>query len=137
MGDGKILQVMGAVVDVEFPPGKLPELFTALTQTPTVATVLPVSGAAPASDAPRVDYEIEPDPASLLAAVLPRIVDFMMLRALLEQAASEHGARMTAMESATENTRELIRTLTLAMNKARQAQITTELTEIVAGAEAL
>jgi F-type H+-transporting ATPase subunit gamma len=60
-----------------------------------------------------------------------------ILRALLENAASEHGARMSAMESATENTRELIRSLTLDMNKARQTQITTELTEIVAGAEAL
>jgi F-type H+-transporting ATPase subunit gamma len=65
------------------------------------------------------------------------VVEFMVLRALFEQAASEHGARMTAMDSATENTRELIRSLTLDMNKARQAQITTELTEIVAGSEAL
>ncbi|HXZ84213.1 MAG TPA: F0F1 ATP synthase subunit gamma, partial [Myxococcota bacterium] len=71
------------------------------------------------------------------AAVLPRVIEFAVLRALLENAASEHGARMTAMESATENTRELIRSLTLDMNKARQTQITTELTEIVAGAEAL
>jgi F-type H+-transporting ATPase subunit gamma len=111
---------------------------SALTQTPTVVTALPVSGAVPpAEGAARVSYEVEPDAASLLARVLPSIVDFMVLRALFEQAASEHGARMTAMDSATENTRELIRSLTLDMNKARQAQITTELTEIVAGAEAL
>ena len=111
---------------------------SALTQTPTVLTALPIGAAAPAAEgAARIDYEIEPDPAALLAKVLPGIVDFMVLRALFEQAASEHGARMTAMESATENTRELIRSLTLDMNKARQAQITTELTEIVAGAEAL
>jgi F-type H+-transporting ATPase subunit gamma len=90
-----------------------------------------------AKDAPALSYEIEPDPETFLAAVLPRVIEFAVLRALLENAASEHGARMTAMENATENTRELIRSLTLDMNKARQAQITTELTEIVAGAEAL
>ena len=111
---------------------------SALTQTPTVVTALPVSAAAPPIEGvEQVAYEIEPDAESLLAKVLPSIVDFMVLRALFEQAASEHGARMTAMDSATENTRELIRSLTLDMNKARQAQITTELTEIVAGAEAL
>lgn len=111
---------------------------SALTQTPTLVTALPIGGAVTATEgAPRIAYEIEPDAESLLARVLPSVVDFMVLRALFEQAASEHGARMTAMDSATENTRELIRSLTLDMNKARQAQITTELTEIVAGAEAL
>jgi F-type H+-transporting ATPase subunit gamma len=109
-----------------------------LTQTPTHLTILPVLGAVPdAQNAPGLAYETEPAPAELLAAVLPRVVEFAILRALLENAASEHGARMTAMEAATENTRELIRSLTLDMNKARQTQITTELTEIVAGAEAL
>jgi F-type H+-transporting ATPase subunit gamma len=111
---------------------------SALTQTPTVVTALPINAAVQAAEgAPRVAYAIEPDAESLLAKILPSVVDFMVLRALFEQAASEHGARMTAMDSATENTRELIRSLTLDMNKARQAQITTELTEIVAGAEAL
>jgi F-type H+-transporting ATPase subunit gamma len=109
-----------------------------LTQTPTHLTVLPVLGALPeAADRARVPYETEPDPATLLAGLLPRVVAFAVLRALLENAASEHAARMTAMEAATENTRELIRSLTLDANKARQSQITTELTEIVAGAEAL
>jgi len=109
-----------------------------LTQTPTHLSVIPVLAALPAgSGAPGLPYEVEPDPESFLAAVLPRVIEFVVLRALLENAASEHGARMTAMESATENTRELIRSLTLDMNKARQTQITTELTEIVAGAEAL
>lgn len=115
-----------------------PRFVSALTQTPTVFTALPVSaGAAMVETGPRIAYEIEPDAASLLARILPGLVDFVVLRALYEQAACEHGARMTAMDSATENTRELIRSLTLDMNKARQAQITTELTEIVAGAEAL
>jgi F-type H+-transporting ATPase subunit gamma len=110
-----------------------------LTQTPTHLSVIPVLAAVPADGgaATALPYEIEPDPAAFLAAVLPRVIEFAVLRALLENAASEHGARMTAMESATENTKELIRSLTLDMNKARQTQITTELTEIVAGAEAL
>ena len=110
---------------------------SAMSQVPTVTTVLPVLAAGDANAAPALPYEIEPDPQSLLAALLPSVVQFAVLRALLENSASEHGARMSAMESATENTRELIRSLTLDMNKARQTQITTELTEIVAGAEAL
>lgn len=111
---------------------------SALTQNPTHMTAIPVLSALPEPDsAPTVAYEIEPSAESLLARVLPSVIEFMALRALLENAASEHGARMTSMDSATENTRELIRSLTLQMNKARQSQITTELTEIVAGAEAL
>ena len=109
-----------------------------LTQTPLALSVIPVLAAVPDAKAgPTLSYEIEPEPEAFLAAVLPRVIEFAVLRALLENAASEHGARMTAMENATENTKELIRSLTLAMNKARQTQITTELTEIVAGAEAL
>lgn len=109
-----------------------------LTQTPTHLTIVPVLGALPEERSEAsVAYETEPDPATLLAGLLPRVVEFAVLRGLLENAASEHAARMTAMEAATENTRELIRSLTLDANKARQTQITTELTEIVAGAEAL
>jgi len=110
-----------------------------LTQTPSHATILPIMEFQ-REDAPEptaLPYEIEPDPESLLARLLPNMVEFAVLRALLENAASEHAARMTAMENATENTKELIVSLTLDANKARQTQITTELTEIVAGAEAL
>ena len=111
---------------------------SALTQVPTHTTVIPALAALPpTSEAPKLSYEFEPNAEALLASVLPSIIEFMVLRALLENAASEHGARMTSMDSATENTKELIRSLTLQMNKARQTQITTELTEIVAGAEAL
>ncbi len=112
---------------------------SALTQTPTHMTVIPALSALPpaAVSAPGVAYEFEPSAEGLLASVLPSMIEFMVLRALLENAASEHGARMTSMDSATENTKELIRSFTLEMNKARQSQITTELTEIVAGAEAL
>ena len=111
---------------------------SALTQVPTHVTVIPaLSALPPAGATPSVAYDFEPSAEALLASVLPSMIEFMVLRALLENAASEHGARMTSMDSATENTRELIRSFTLEMNKARQAQITTELTEIVAGAEAL
>jgi F-type H+-transporting ATPase subunit gamma len=125
----------GAADEVIFVYGRF---VSALTQVPTAVTAIPVLSALPENrDAPTISYEIEPSAESLLATVLPSVVQFMVLRALLENAASEHGARMTSMESATENTKELIRSFTLEMNKARQSQITTELTEIVAGAEAL
>jgi F-type H+-transporting ATPase subunit gamma len=111
---------------------------SALTQNPMHMTVIPALSALPSTSAvPSVAYEFEPSAEAMLARVLPGMIEFMVLRALLENAASEHGARMTSMDSATENTKELIRSFTLEMNKARQSQITTELTEIVAGAEAL
>ncbi|MCK9247971.1 MAG: ATP synthase F1 subunit gamma [Solirubrobacteraceae bacterium] len=81
--------------------------------------------------------EYEPDPAEILAELVPEFVQVSLLRALLESAASEHGARMTAMRSASDNASEVIDTLTLAMNRARQAEITQEIMEVVAGAEAL
>ena len=82
-------------------------------------------------------YEIEPDPAKLLAVLVPKAVEVGVYRALLENQAGEHAARMTAMENATRNSEELIETLTLQYNRARQAAITTELVEIVTGAQAL
>lgn len=83
-----------------------------------------------------VEYEPD-DPAELLAELVPEFVQVSLLRALLESAASEHGARMSAMRSASENAADVIKNLTLAMNRARQADITQEIMEIVAGAEAL
>jgi F-type H+-transporting ATPase subunit gamma len=82
-----------------------------------------------------VDYE--PGPAEILAELVPEFVEISLLRALLESAASEHGARMTAMRSASDNAGDVIQSLTLAMNRARQADITQEIMEVVAGAEAL
>ena len=84
-----------------------------------------------------VDYLYEPSREEILAALLPKYVQTTILRVLLESVAGEHGARMTAMDSATNNSVDMIARLTLQMNRARQATITTELTEIVSGAEAL
>ena len=83
------------------------------------------------------DFIYEPEPEEILVRLLPVYVETEIYRALLESAASEQGARMTAMRNASKNAGELIDTLTLQMNRARQAEITQEMLEIVAGAEAL
>ncbi len=111
------------------------EFRSALTQRPVVERLLPL--ATPSADTAVRTYQIEPSPEQFLGQILPRAVEFSVFRACLESQASEHGARMTAMDSATSNTEELIHTLTLDYNKARQAAITAELVEIVSGAEAL
>jgi F-type H+-transporting ATPase subunit gamma len=108
---------------------------SAISQVPSVVPLLPV--ASPSEDAPAVDYIFEPERPALLGRLLPRYVEALIGQALLEAAASEHGARMTAMENATNNATDMIERLTLSMNRARQAAITTELMEIVSGAEAL
>jgi F-type H+-transporting ATPase subunit gamma len=84
-----------------------------------------------------IDYIYEPTPAQIYDAVIPRHVEYQVWHALLESLAAEHAARMTAMENATKNAEELIEKLTLTMNKARQASITTEILEVVSGAEAI
>jgi len=109
---------------------------SALVQVPTLEQLLPITPQA-AGEADTVDYRYEPDAASLLDRLLRQYVTVLIHRAFLEAIASEHAARMTAMESATKNASEMIDRLTLAMNRARQASITKELMEIVAGAEAL
>jgi len=110
------------------------EFKSALTQTPGDEVLIPVT---PKSAEQTLSYETEPSPEKLLGLLVPRAVEFAVFRALLENQAGEHGARMTAMENATSNTEELVRTLSLDYNKARQAAITAELVEIVGGAEAL
>jgi F-type H+-transporting ATPase subunit gamma len=113
-----------------------------LVQRVTVSEVLPVSTelleGAP-DDEPRhpVDFFFEPEPRQILERLLPVYVETELYRALLESAASEQGARMTAMRNASKSAGELIDTLTLAMNRARQAEITQEILEVVAGADAL
>jgi F-type H+-transporting ATPase subunit gamma len=108
---------------------------SAIAQVPTLVRLLPVD--APAEEATSVDYIFEPPRPELLGKLLPRYIETRLLQALLESIASEFGARMTAMDNATRNASEMIDRLTLSMNRARQAAITTELMEIVSGAEAL
>ena len=108
---------------------------SAIAQVPTVVRLLPVE--TPPDDTAPVEYIFEPPRPELLARLLPRYIQTRLLQALLESNASELGARMTAMDNATRNASEMIDRLTLSMNRARQAAITTELMEIVSGAEAL
>jgi F-type H+-transporting ATPase subunit gamma len=110
---------------------------SALSQVPTVRRLLPIATAGEAGETEPMEYLYEPDVGTLLASLLPRIVEVEIYHALLEAAASEHGARMTAMDSATTNAGDMIARLTLDMNRARQASITTELMEVVSTAEAL
>jgi F-type H+-transporting ATPase subunit gamma len=86
---------------------------------------------------PQADYEFEPSPDGILERLLPRYVEARLFAAMLDAAASEHAARQRAMKSATDNAEELIKALTRIMNRARQESITTEIMEIVGGAEAL
>jgi F-type H+-transporting ATPase subunit gamma len=83
------------------------------------------------------DYIYEPNAAEVLDEILPKNIEVQIFRSLLESAASEHGARMTAMDSASKNASEMIGKLTLQYNRARQASITKELLEIISGAESI
>lgn len=113
------------------------EFVSTMTQRPTVSQLLPFQPPEAQASDEALPYEIEPDPEALLAALVPKAVEVEVFRALLENQAGEHAARMTAMESATKNTQDLIESLTLQYNRARQAAITSELVEIVTGAQAL
>jgi F-type H+-transporting ATPase subunit gamma len=117
---------------------------SALTQRVTEQELLPLSEALLETDqderqedALRGDFIFEPEPEEILERLLPVYVETELYRALLESAASKHGAQMTAMRNASKNAGELIDNLTLAMNRARQAEITQEILEVVAGADAL
>jgi F-type H+-transporting ATPase subunit gamma len=100
-------------------------------------TVAGGDGKAGSNDGTGSDYEFEPDPAAILDTLLPRYVEARVYAALLNAAASEHAFRQRAMKSATDNAEELIKSLSRIMNRARQDSITTEIMEIVGGAEAL
>jgi hypothetical protein len=91
----------------------------------------------PGTDGASADYEYEPDPTSILETLIPRYIEARVYAALLNAAASEHAFRQRAMKSATDNAEELIKNLSRIMNRARQDSITTEIMEIVSGAEAL
>lgn len=121
------------------------EFKSVLQQRVVIEQLLPVSRASesePAESAPAegrnlIDYVYEQTPAEIFSVLLPRLVETQVFRALLESVASEQGARMTAMDSASKNAKELIESLTLNMNRVRQAAITNEIIEIVGGAAAL
>ena len=115
-----------------------PVFQSALVQDPTVDQLIPVPSIE--SDAPKAGdavVEYEPDEEGILEELLPRYVKTQLFGALLEREASEQGASMTAMDNATRNAGDLIKDLTIQYNRSRQAAITTELIEIIAGAEAL
>ena len=111
---------------------------SAVVQNVTVEQILPIR--AEEEEKPEVesvDYIYEPNRAEVLADILPKMVEVQLFRALLESIASEHGARMSAMDSASRNASEMIGKLTLQYNRARQAAITKELMEIISGAESI
>jgi len=113
------------------------EFKSAMTQKVTVEQLLPITPLPVPEDEGGVDFIYEPTKKALLDRLLPMYVEVELYRALLESQAGEHGARMTAMEAASNNANELIARLTLDYNRARQAAITKELMEIIGGAEAL
>jgi len=114
------------------------EFKSILQQRLVAEQLLPIPRRAiPDRQEPPIDYIYEPSAAELLDALLPRFVETAVWQALLESAAAEHAARMTAMDAATRNAGEVIDSLTLYMNKVRQAAITREIIEVVSGAEAL
>jgi len=143
----QIAAEMAHVVTHEFHEGRTDAVFlvynefkSAVQQTVVVEQLLPVAppaGTAEAQASGVLDFVYEPSKEKLLDGLLPMYVESQIYRGLLESVASELGARMTAMENATNNAKEMIANLTLQYNRARQAAITKELMEIVSGAEAL
>ena len=115
-----------------------PKFVNTVTQVPTVVQLLPVQPPTDEGDShrERIDYIYEPDAASIFEALLPRYIDVQVYQALLETLASFYSAQMVAMKNATDNANDLLQDLTLTYNKARQAAITTQILEVVAGANA-
>ena len=143
--DFAIAKEIGELAQEKFIAGEYDEVFlvynvfeSALSQKPTVEKVLPMTAQEAEEEGNQeIDYIYEPSRTELLSYLLPKTVNFSFFSAFLESAAGEHAARMAAMDSATTNAKKLIDLNTTLRNRARQAQITTELTEIVAGAESL
>jgi len=113
------------------------EFKNAATQRFVAEQFLPIPKVQKKEGAKEIDFIFEPDKTTLIAELMPKILNTQLFKAVLDANASEHGARMTAMDKATENANELLKTLKISYNRARQAAITTELTEIVSGAAAL
>ena len=137
--------VIARVAQEEYVSGRADEVHLAFTrfvntlrQVPTVRRILPLVPEEEDIDAlPPLEYIFEPDPATVLGAVLPRLIEVSVYQAILESIASEQSALMVAMRNATDNATDLIDDLTLASNKARQGRITKEMLEIATGAEAM
>jgi len=126
-----------------FTQGELDEVYlvynefkSVIQQRIVVDRLLPIERRTLEPQKPSFDYLYEPEPAGIFASLLPRHVEVQVWKALLESQAAEHGARMTSMDSATNNASEMIDRLTLYMNKVRQAAITKEIIEVVSGAGA-
>ncbi len=113
------------------------EFKNAATQKFTVEQFLPVKKSESKKGKAKADFIFEPDKNILIEELMPKILNTQLYKAILDAHASEHGARMTAMDKATDNAEELLKSLKISYNRARQAAITTELTEIVSGAAAL
>jgi len=109
----------------------------AATQSYVAEQFLPIPKVQQKTGNKKADFIYEPDKAELIAELMPKILNTQLYKAVLDANASEHGARMTAMDKASENANELLKSLKISYNRARQAAITTELTEIVSGAAAL
>ena len=130
---------MKAFEDKEFDAIELiySEFKNAGTQQFVAEQFLPVLKVQAAAGAKKSDFIFEPEKDLLLAELMPKILNTQLFKAILDSSASEHGARMTAMDKASENANEILKNLKVSYNRARQAAITTELTEIVSGAAAL
>ena len=137
--------IIARVAQEEFLAERVDEVHLAFTrfvstlrQVPSIRRILPLVPEEEDVDRlPPLQYLFEPDPATVLQAVLPRVIEVSVYQAVLENIASEHSARMIAMRNATDAAADLIDSLTLATNKARQSRITKEMLEIASGAEAL
>jgi F-type H+-transporting ATPase subunit gamma len=113
------------------------EFKNAATQQFTIERFLPIPKVTKKAGTTKADFIFEPNKEQLITELMPKILNTQLYKAVLDAHASEHGARMTAMDKASENAEEMLRTLKISYNRARQAAITTELTEIVSGAAAL
>src|SRR5688500_5218353 len=137
-------KIAAAAMD-EFTNGRVSSVYlvynefkSIISQRVVIARLLPIPKIEiEAGEKQQADYLFEPGPDQILGSLLPRHVETQVWRALLESAAAEHAARMTAMDAATRNSSEILDSLTLYMNKVRQAAITREIIEVVSGAEAL
>ena len=145
LGDNVTLDAVRPIADIaidDFASGKVDAVYVVysrfvntLIQRPEVIQILPVEP--PPAHEGYADYIFEPSPEDVLNNLLPRYVEVQLYQAILEGLASEHSARMVSMRSASDNAKEIQQELTLSYNKARQAQITSEVSEIAAGANAM